>query len=180
MPILREDPKWKDVLGYDEFKARVVIRERPPWGEEAADTTWTDHHELLTRVRFQSGYRMTPTMVMWASGTDGGEAQPIPSGPRPFRVAGLGWSVSPGLLVANVPARRGQRIRPRNRAPLSHFGGCPYLSPRRKVDHMLVLEGRRGGSNQRRCERWPLTIAGSRIGSVTLAAKMRPWKPLAS
>ena len=40
-------------------------------------------------------------------------------------------------------------------------------------------KARRGSSNQRPCERWPLTIAGSRIGSVTLAAKMRPWKPLA-
>jgi hypothetical protein len=33
--ILREAPKWKNVLAYDEFNARVVIRKRPPWGDEA-------------------------------------------------------------------------------------------------------------------------------------------------
>ena len=37
--ILREAPKWKGVLGYDEFKARVVIRRRPPWGDERAGFT---------------------------------------------------------------------------------------------------------------------------------------------
>ena len=30
--MLREAPKWKGVLGYDEFAARVVIRKCPPWG----------------------------------------------------------------------------------------------------------------------------------------------------
>ena len=51
--ILREAPKWKGVLAYDEFNARVVIRERPPWGEEAPNTPWTDHHESQARVWFQ-------------------------------------------------------------------------------------------------------------------------------
>ena len=46
--ILRSAPKWKGVLAFDEFSARVVIRKRPPWGEEeeAADAPWTDHHEV--------------------------------------------------------------------------------------------------------------------------------------
>ena len=52
--ILREAPKWKGVLGYDEFNARVVIRQRPPWGQEAPQFAWTDHHESLTWVWFQS------------------------------------------------------------------------------------------------------------------------------
>ena len=30
--ILREAPRWKGVLGYDEFAAHVVIRRPPPWG----------------------------------------------------------------------------------------------------------------------------------------------------
>jgi predicted P-loop ATPase len=45
--------KWQGVLGFDEFNARVVIRKRPPWGEETPDANWTDHHESLTRVWFQ-------------------------------------------------------------------------------------------------------------------------------
>jgi predicted P-loop ATPase len=52
--ILREAPKWKGVLGYDDFNTRVVIRQRPPWGEEAVDTPWTDHHDSLARVWFQN------------------------------------------------------------------------------------------------------------------------------
>jgi len=51
--FLRFHPEWKDVLAYDEFNARVVIRKRPPWGDEAPDTSWTDHHESLMRVWFQ-------------------------------------------------------------------------------------------------------------------------------
>ena len=34
--ILREAPKWKGVLGYDEFDARVVIRQAPALGRRAA------------------------------------------------------------------------------------------------------------------------------------------------
>ena len=51
--ILREAPEWKGVLGYDEFTARVVIRQHPPWGAEPSDSPWTDHHDSSTRVWFQ-------------------------------------------------------------------------------------------------------------------------------
>jgi hypothetical protein len=36
--MLREAPKWKHVLAFDKFNVRVVIRKRPPWGDEPADT----------------------------------------------------------------------------------------------------------------------------------------------
>ena len=52
--ILRESPKWRGVLRYDEFSARVVMRKSPPWGEDVSDALWTDHHESLTRVWFES------------------------------------------------------------------------------------------------------------------------------
>ena len=51
--ILREAPKWRGVLAFDEFSLHVVIRKRPPWGEEVAETPWTDHHESLARSWFQ-------------------------------------------------------------------------------------------------------------------------------
>ncbi len=51
--MLREAPKWKGVLGFDEFNVRVVIKRRPPWGEEASNTLWTDHHDTQVRVWFQ-------------------------------------------------------------------------------------------------------------------------------
>jgi predicted P-loop ATPase len=52
--ILCKAPKWEGVLAYDEFNARVVIRRRPPWGKEDADAPWTDHHESMARVWFQT------------------------------------------------------------------------------------------------------------------------------
>lgn len=51
--FLRHHPAWHGVLGYDEFHAHVVIRKRPPWGDEAPDAVWTDHHDSLVRVWFQ-------------------------------------------------------------------------------------------------------------------------------
>jgi predicted P-loop ATPase len=51
--FLRHHPDWEGVLAYDEFSAQVVIRKRPPWGDEPPDAPWTDHHDSLTRVWFQ-------------------------------------------------------------------------------------------------------------------------------
>ena len=52
--FLKHHPKWKSVLAYNQFTARVVIRKRAPWEQEAPDTEWNDHHESLTRVWFQN------------------------------------------------------------------------------------------------------------------------------
>jgi predicted P-loop ATPase len=49
--ILRESPKWKGVLAYDEFAAQVMIRKTTPWGDGASH--WTDHRETQTRIWFQ-------------------------------------------------------------------------------------------------------------------------------
>jgi predicted P-loop ATPase len=56
--ILSEAPKWKQVLAYDEFNARVVIKKQPPFEPNTptntawTDQPWTDHHESLARVWF--------------------------------------------------------------------------------------------------------------------------------
>jgi hypothetical protein len=34
--FLRHHPQWQGVFGFDEFNARVVIRKRPPWGDETS------------------------------------------------------------------------------------------------------------------------------------------------
>jgi hypothetical protein len=62
--ILLKAPKWERVLAYDEFNARVVIRRRPPWGNEEPYAPWTDHHESLSRVWFQKE-DINPHQVMW-------------------------------------------------------------------------------------------------------------------
>jgi predicted P-loop ATPase len=53
--FLREHVTWKGVLAFDEFNNRVVIQNRPYWGNELPDAAWTDHHESLVRVWFQHG-----------------------------------------------------------------------------------------------------------------------------
>ena len=63
--ILREAPKWRGVLAYDEFKACVVIRKRPPWGDESLDSPWIDHHDSLCRVWFQREQELIQRPVMW-------------------------------------------------------------------------------------------------------------------
>ncbi|HEY8442831.1 MAG TPA: virulence-associated E family protein [Xanthobacteraceae bacterium] len=59
--MLREAPKWKGVLGYNEFTAMVVIRKLPPWGMETTDTAWTDQHETQARVWFQRHAGVSPS-----------------------------------------------------------------------------------------------------------------------
>ena len=54
--IFHKSPQWQGVLAYDEFGARVIARNCPPWDrekEELPDAPWTDHHDTLTRAWFQ-------------------------------------------------------------------------------------------------------------------------------
>ena len=62
--MFRHAPKWKGVLGFNEFAAYVVIRKRPPWGNEAPDALWTDDHETQAQVWFQkNGINPTDRVV---------------------------------------------------------------------------------------------------------------------
>src|SRR6516164_619724 len=45
----RRQSDWKGVLAFDEFAARVMIKQRPPF-IAAPNTPWTDHRESQTRV----------------------------------------------------------------------------------------------------------------------------------
>jgi predicted P-loop ATPase len=51
--FLRHHPQWRDVLAFASFNVCTVIRRCPPWGDEAPDVPWNDHHESLARVWFQ-------------------------------------------------------------------------------------------------------------------------------
>jgi predicted P-loop ATPase len=142
--ILREAPKWNGVLGYDEFNARTVIRQRPPWGQEAPDSPWTDHHESLTRVWFQSE-KINP------SAGDVGRAVQAAARHRVFHPVhdyfnSLVWDGVPRgdtWLIVYFHA---------DDTPYMRAIGPRYLisavariyQPGAKVDHVLVLEGPQG------------------------------------
>jgi predicted P-loop ATPase len=52
--FLRHHQAWNDVLAFDEFHLRVVVRMRPPWGNEPPDAPLVDHHETLIRTWLES------------------------------------------------------------------------------------------------------------------------------
>jgi predicted P-loop ATPase len=141
---LRHHPEWKGVLAYDEFSARVVIRKRPPWGEEAPDAQWTDHHESLTRVWLQRE-------DLKAAQGDVGRAVQAAARSNPFHpvreyLDALVWDGRPRLdtwLITYFHAEDSEYVRaigPRyliSAVARVHQPGC-------KVDHTLILEGPQG------------------------------------
>ena len=142
--FLREHPAWKGVLAFDQFNARVIIRKRPYWGDEEVDAPWTDHHESLVRVWFQSE-------DIAANQGDVGRA--VQAAARhnlihPVRsfLDSLVWDGKARIdswLTTYLHADDSKYI---------HAVGSRYLTsavariywPGCKVDHMLVLEGPQG------------------------------------
>ena len=128
--ILCEAPKWRGVLGYNEFAARVVIRKRPSWGTEPPDSPWTDHHDSLVRVWFQ-------TEGINPAAGDVGRAVQAAARHNPFhpvrtisRLARVGRRAPPGHVACRLFPCRRQPLPPRNRAALSDLSGRAYLSAR--------------------------------------------------
>ena len=142
--ILREAPEWKDVLGFDEFSQRVVIRKRPPWGKVRPDTPWTDHHESLTRVWFQAE-GLNPTMG------DVGRAVQTAANHAPFHPVrayfdALVWDEEPRLeswLQTYLHVEESEYVRAVGPRFLISAVARIYR-PGCKVDHVLVLEGPQG------------------------------------
>jgi predicted P-loop ATPase len=141
---LSNAPAWKGVLAYDEFAARVVTRQFPPWGWEPRDSPWTDHHDSLTRVWFQ-------TKDMNPAAGDVGRAVQAAARHNPFHpirdfLDPLVWDGTPradSWLVTHFHA---------DDTPYIRAIGLRFLisavarvfRPGCKADHMLVLEGPQG------------------------------------
>jgi putative DNA primase/helicase len=148
--MLRAAPKWKDVLGYDEFAARVVIRERPPWGKETTDKVWSDQHETQTRVWFQREVGINP------SAGDVGRAVQAAARHNPFHPVrdyfeSLVWDGVPRLsswLQTYFHVEDSEYVRAIGlRYPISAVARI-YL-PGAQVDHVLLLEGPQGKQKSR-------------------------------
>ena len=159
--ILREAPKWKGVLGYDEFNVRVVIRKRPPWGEEVADTPWTDHHEFLARVWFQNE-KINP------SAGDVGRAVQAAARHNPFHPVrdyfnSLVWDRVPRLdawLATYFHVEDSEYVRAIGPRYLISVGRSHLSSPAARPIMCSFSKVRRAGKNRKRCGRWPKTIRG--------------------
>ena len=62
---LRQAPEWKDLIRFDLFQRRVVLRGRPPWGgSDAANEEWENHHDVLLAEWLQHhGIAVSPNSV---------------------------------------------------------------------------------------------------------------------
>ena len=142
--FLRHHPKWQGVLAFDEFGNRVVIRQSPPWGTEAADTVLTDHHETKTRTWFQR------EDIKAAQGDVGRAIQAVakdaPFHPVREYFDALVWDGTP-RIDAWLQTYLNADDTPYARAVGPRFlisGVARIYKPGCKVDHMLVLEGPQG------------------------------------
>lgn len=142
--FLRYHRQWQDVLGFDEFTARVVVRKRPPWGDEAPDAPWTDHYETLTRKWFQG------EDINAAQG-DVGRAVQAAARANTFHPVrdyfeALVWDRTPRLdmwLVTYFDAHNSPYVRAVG--PRFLISAVARINkPGEKVDHMPVLEGPQG------------------------------------
>jgi predicted P-loop ATPase len=142
---LRHHPLWQGVLAFDEFNACVMIRKRPPWGDEAPDAQWTDHYESLTRVWFQGE-------DINAGFGDVGRAVQAAARSNPFHpvrdyLETLSWDGTPRLdrwletyFHATGNAAYLRAVGPRfliSAVARVYQPGC-------QVDHAMVLEGPQG------------------------------------
>jgi predicted P-loop ATPase len=143
--MLQSAPKWKGVLGYDEFAARVVIRKRAPWGDEATNAPWTDQHETQARVWFQRDAGVSP------SAGDVGRAVQVAARSNQFHPVrdyfnSLVWDGVPRLrrwLQTYFHAGDSEYVRAIGPRYLISAVARIY-HPGAKVDHVLVLEGPQG------------------------------------
>ncbi len=141
---LRHHPKWKGVLAYDVFSARVIIRSCLPWGDEAPGTHWEDRHETLTRIWFQQ------EDLDAGLGDIGRAVQTVardnPVHPVREYLDSLVWDGTPRLdtwLVTHLHAEDSAYIRAVGLRFLVSAVARVY-DPGCQVDHMLVLEGPQG------------------------------------
>jgi hypothetical protein len=143
--ILRESPRWKGVLRFNEFAARVVIAKRPPWGIEAANAPWTDQHENLTRVWFQREARINPTLGDVGRGIQVASKHASFHPVRDYLETPV-WDVRPRLdtwlqtYLHVEDSAYARAIGPRYLISAV----VRIFEPGVKVDHMLVLEGPQG------------------------------------
>jgi predicted P-loop ATPase len=141
--ILTSSPDWKGVLAFDEFAARVMIKQRPPFAA-APNTPWTDHHESQTRVWFIQNH---------INATAGDVGRAVQAAARhnlihPVRdyFASLVWDGVPRLetwLQTYFGVEDGPYVRAIGPRFLISAVARIY-EPGAKVDHILILEGPQG------------------------------------
>jgi hypothetical protein len=172
--FLRHHPQWQGVFAFDEFNARVVMRKRPPWGDETLDAVWTDHHDSLVRVWFQR------EDIIATLGDVGravqAAARNIAFQPVRDYFDALVWDGTTRLdawLVTYFHADNtayAHAVGPR----FSFRPSRASISQAAKLITRSFSKARKAGRSPRHCARSRLRMLGSRIASLTSTARMPP------
>src|SRR5262249_48096434 len=129
---------------FDEFNVRVVIKDRPPWGEERSNAFLTDHHEALVRVWFQQA-KINPSLGDVGRAVQAA-AKAFPFHPVRRYFESLQWDGIARLdtwLIRYFHGADSHYIRAIGpRWMISAV--ARIFEPGCKVDHCLVLEGPQG------------------------------------
>jgi predicted P-loop ATPase len=142
--FLKEHPRWKGVLGYNDFASQVVVRQHPPWGDEPFDAPWQDRHDTATRVWFQR-QDINPSAADVGRAV---QATARDNSVHPVReyLGALVWDGRPrldGWLVVYTGAEDTPYIRAIGPRFLISAVARIY-EPGCQADHVLVLEGPQG------------------------------------
>lgn len=140
---LRNAPEWHGVLAYDEFAARAITTNPPPWSNQTVEH-WTDYHDTRACEWFQEQEIPVPVGVV------GRGIQTIARENRVYPVReylnALNWDRTPRLnawLTTYFGVEDSQYVRAVGpRFLISAV--ARVFSPGCQVDHMLILEGPQG------------------------------------
>jgi predicted P-loop ATPase len=143
--FLQHYEAWDGVLGFDEFANVVKIIKRPPWGDEAPGTQWSDHYTALTTVWFQEDQNIN------ASLNNTGRAVDMAARANSFHpvreyLNGLVWDGKPRIKTW-LPRYFHCEDTAYARAVGPRFlisAVARIFDPGCQVDHMLVFEGPQG------------------------------------
>lgn len=143
--VLRAANEWKGILRYDEFRQRVRLVGRSPWGAKDENRDWQDVDDTRAMDWFQrQGINIESSRTM-AAGVDSVARE---NGFHPVRdyLTGLRWDGQPRLDLW-VPAILGAEDTPYHRAIGARWmisavarimeAGC-------KADCAIILEGEQG------------------------------------
>lgn len=147
--ILVHDPRWRDVLAYDEFAESIVTRRRPPWHATDACGSglgeWTEEDAVRCESWFQRAYsmRIGDKKIMGAVAV---AARSTTVHPVREYLRSLEWDGAPRIdtwLVTLLGAADTPYTRAVGRLWLIS-AVARVMRPGCKVDTMLVLEGKTG------------------------------------
>ena len=140
---LRNAPEWQGVLAYDEFSARAITTNPPPWSNQTVEQ-WRDYEDSRAIEWFQEHEIAAPTGVVGRGIQTVAREHPF----HPVRnyLEALNWDGTPRLdtwLATYLGVADSRYVR----AIGSRFlisAVARVLEPGCQVDHMLILEGPQG------------------------------------